>query len=232
MSTCMQAGPHLESRQGVAVSEQTEGLAVRARRQPRVVCARVALHTYAHAEREREREGGEDRERSEQAGVVRSHQLVIRGHQGSSVVRRSAGERKEMLLCGGSEGREGASEEEQRRRRGAARTSSCSTKPSCVRFMPTVRSSTNENTAASCRGMCLYQECAEAAQRTNLAICTPVTHGILRSSRRYSTHSHESPLHVIRRLLCSRGGALGPGAPVSLIGKVRRSSPSHKWSAQ
>ena len=34
MSTCMQAGPHLESRQGVAVSEQTEGLAVRARRQP------------------------------------------------------------------------------------------------------------------------------------------------------------------------------------------------------
>ena len=26
-------------------------------------------------------------------------------------------------------------------------------------------------------GVCLYHECAEAAQRTNLAICTPVMHG-------------------------------------------------------
>ena len=94
MSTCMQAGPHLESRQGVAVSEQTEGLAVRARRQPRVVCARVALHTYAHAERERER--GRGRQRAVRAGGGRQESSV--GHQGSSGVISG------QAVCRGAEG--------------------------------------------------------------------------------------------------------------------------------
>jgi len=77
----------------------------------------------------------------------------------------------------------------------------------------------------------LYQECAEAAHRTNLAICTPVSFGSARSARTYSTQSLESAHTVIMLLrLGTRGGAFGPGAPVRRTGNVRLSRCFHSWS--
>lgn len=116
-------------------------------------------------------------------------------------------------------------------RKGGGTARACSTnEPSGVRFIATASSSTIEKTAASWSGTCLYHECADAAQRTNLAICTPVTRGDARSARWYGTHSRAYAATASRLLHFLSVGEFGPGAPVNRVGNVRRSSASHSPS--